>query len=129
MINVFQSVQSFVQFLLNWKLKGGGLVDQNTANIRAAVCVSCHNNKGSKEVRKSCCGGGAASNAALYAARKLIIQNKSTPSDKQLLVCAICSCDLKIKVWIPNSALLEPDDANAYPDFCWQKKIVQGSEV
>lgn len=129
MITLFQSVQAFVQFLLNWKLKGGNLVDYNTANIRAAICAPCHNNKSSKEVRKSCCGGGAAANAALYAARKLIIQNKTTESDKKLLVCDICKCDLKIKVWIPNDALLTPDDANAYPDFCWQKKIVQGVEI
>jgi hypothetical protein len=129
MINVFQSVQSFVQFLLNWKLKGGGLVDQATANARASICVSCHNNKSSKEVRKACCGGGAAANTALYAARKLIIQNKVTPSDKQLLVCAICSCDLRIKVWIPNSALVEPEDANAFPTFCWVKKIAESKEL
>lgn len=129
MISIFKTVQSFVQFLLNWMLKGGSLVDQNTANIRAQICAACHNNLPSKEVRKACCGGGAAANAALYAARKLIIQNKSTPSDKQLLVCALCSCDLKIKVWIPNAALYVKDDANAWPTHCWVKKILEDKEV
>lgn len=129
MITFFQSVQSFVQSLLNWQLSGGKLVDHNTANIRAATCVGCHNNLPSKEVRKSCCGGGAAANAALWAARKVIIQNKVTASDKQLLTCGLCGCDLKIKVWIPNSALLSAADANAYPTFCWNKKIVEGTEL
>lgn len=129
MISVFKSVKDFVAFLLNWRKSGGELVDQNTATIRASICVGCHNNVPSSEVRKACCGGGAAANAALWAARKIIIQTKSTSYDKQLFVCALCSCDLKIKVWIPNSVLLAPEDANAYPTFCWQKKIVEGSEL
>lgn len=129
MISIFQTVQSFAQFLNNWLLKGGQLVDQNTANTRAAICAACHNNLGSKEVRKSCCGGGAAANAAVAVARKLIIQNKTTPSDKNLLTCKICGCDNKISVWIPNDALVIPEDANAYPTFCYKKKIVEGQNV
>lgn len=129
MITLYQSVQAFVQFLLNWKLKGGSLVDQATANARAEICSGCHNNKPTKEVRKSCCGGGAAANAALYAARKLIIQNKTTSSDKKLLVCDLCKCDLKIKVWIPNDALITPEDINAYPTFCFMKKLAEGKQI
>lgn len=129
MISVFQTVQSFAQFLNNWLLKGGKLVDQNTANARAEICAQCHNCKPTKEVRKSCCGGGAAANTAIAVARKLIIQNKSTTSDKKLLACALCGCDLKIKVWIPNEALYTKDDANAWPTHCWIKKIVENKEV
>lgn len=129
MISVFQTVQSFAQFLNNWLLKGGKLVDQATANARAEICAQCHNNRSSKEVRKSCCGGGAAANTAVAVARKLIIHNKTTTSDKKLLTCAICGCDNKIKVWIPNDAIYTKDDANAFPTFCWVKKIVEDKQV
>lgn len=130
MISVYKTVQSFAQFLNNWLLKGGKLVDQATANARAEICVQCHNCVPSSEVRKSCCGGGAAANTAIAVARKLIIQNKTTPSDKKLLTCGLCGCDLKIKVWIPINALgIEKQDANAYPTHCWLKKVVEDKEV
>lgn len=129
MIGIFKTVQAFVQFLLNWKLKGGKLVTQEIANERAAICGQCHNNLPSSEVRKSCCGGKGAANAAVAVARKVIIQNKATTSDKKLLTCGICQCDLKIKVWIPSEALVIPEDINAYPTFCFIKKLQEGKQV
>lgn len=130
MIPIFQSVSQFVDFLKEWVNSGGQLVDQNTANTRAEICAGCHNNLASTEVRKTCCGGGAASNAALWVARHMIIQNKTTPMDKQLLVCGLCGCDLKIKVWAPLQALKQTkEDANAWPTFCWCKKVLEDKEV
>lgn len=130
MIPFFQSVTSFTDFLKSFITSGGKLVGKNVANTRAEICVGCHNNQASTEVRKSCCGGGAANTAALWAARVMIIQNRTTPSDKQLLVCSLCGCDLKIKVWIPLEALGQTkEEANAWPTFCWCKKILEDKEV
>lgn len=129
MISIFKTVQSFVQFLWNWKIGGGNLLDQNTANIRASICVGCHNNLPSGEVRKGCCGGGAIANAAVNVARKSILGFKSTPSDKKLLTCKLCGCDNRITVWIPNAALLKPEEANAYPSFCFKKAVLQGKDL
>lgn len=129
-VSFFHSVQSFVQFLLNWTLKGGKLVEQGTADARAAICSACHNNKPTSEIRnRSCCGGNKVANAVISAARSKIIKDAKSTNDAKLLACAICGCDNKISVWIPNNVLLKPEDANAYPSFCWKKKITEGQDV
>ncbi len=130
MISFYKTVSQFVSFIFEWRKAGGQLVDQNTANTRAAICVGCHNNKPTNEIRKkACCGGGAAQNAAVVVARATVIRGKSTPYDKNLLACNLCGCDLKIKVWIPSDVLLKTEDANAYPSFCWAKAITDGKNV
>lgn len=121
-ISTFQTVQSFAQFLWNWLLSGGKLVDQNTANLRAEICVACHNNKPSSEVRKGCSACNKMGNMALNKIRGTIIKNNSTPLDARLLTCGICGCDNRISVWIPNVALIKVEEVMAYPSFCWKKK-------
>lgn len=129
-VSYFHTVQSFVQFLWNWNLKGGKLVDQNTANVRASICVACHNNKPSSEVRKGGCGTcNKMGNKAIDAVRDKIVKTNKTPTDPRLLACGICGCDLKISVWIPNNILLQPKEANAYPAFCWKKKVLEGTDL
>lgn len=126
----FQTVKSFAQFLANWTLKGGKLVDQETANARAAICASCHNNSPSAEVRAGCGACRKGGDWLLDKVRNPITGGRRTPSDPKLKVCALCGCDLKIKVWIPNEALGVPkEEANAYPSFCWRKAMVDGKEI
>lgn len=129
-VSFYQTVQSFVQFLNNWYLKGGQLVDQNTANIRANTCIQCHNNKPSTETRaKSCCGGNKIQNVLINKVRAQIIKDNKTTLDAKLLTCAICGCDNKISVWIPNEILVKSEDVNAYPSFCWKKKVTEGTDI
>lgn len=128
-VSTFKTVQSFTQFLWNWVIGGGQLLDQNTANIRAQTCVGCHNNLPSVDVRKGCSACNKMGGAVINKIRSSIIKNHSTPSDGKLLTCGICGCDLRISVWIPNQALLKLEDANAYPSFCWKKKIQQNLEL
>lgn len=128
-VSTFKTVQSFTQFLWNWVIGGGKLVDQNTANIRAQTCASCHNNLPSADVRKGCSACNKMGNSVINKIRGSIIKNNSTTSDRHLLTCGICGCDLRISVWIPNQALLKLEDSNAYPTYCWKKKIEQNLEV
>lgn len=128
-VSYFSTIQSFAQFLWNYTLKGGGLVDQNTANIRADICAGCHNNKPSSEVRGGCSVCNKLGNAALDKVRSSIIKNNHTTKDARLLTCAICGCDSRISVWMPNSALLNTGDANAFPSFCWKKKVLEGKDL
>lgn len=128
-VSFFHTVKSFAQFASNWLLKGGTLVDQNTANIRAATCATCHNNKPSSEARVGCSVCNKMGNAAINAVRSSVIKNNKTTSDHRLLTCAVCGCDLKISVWIPNQILLTKQESNAYPSFCWKKKIEQDQDV
>lgn len=125
----FKTIKAFTQFLWNWKLSGSQLVDQNTANIRAQICKTCHNNKSGGDVRGGCGVCNKMGNQALDSIRDDIINGNRTTSDGSLMTCAICGCDLRISVWIPNNVLLSVEDANAYPDFCWKKKIIDGIDL
>lgn len=129
-ITFYNTVKSFAQFLWNWKLQGSGLVDQNTANIRAETCAGCHNNLPSKDVRKGGCRVcNKMGNKVLDSIRDEIIAGNRTPADYKLLACGICGCDLRISVWIPSSALVTKEDANAYPSFCWKKAILEDKDL
>lgn len=125
----FKTVKAFTQFLWNWKLGGSQLVDQNTANIRASICGGCHNNKVGGDVRSGCGVCNKMGNKVLDKIRDDIIVGNRSTGDALLKTCAICGCDLKISVWIPNSVLLSIDDANAYPEFCWKKKILDNQDL
>lgn len=129
-ITFFHTVKSFTQFLWNWKLQGSPLVDQNTANIRAEICAGCHMNLPNKDVRKGGCGVcNKMGNKTINAIRDTIINGAKTTSEGRLLTCGICGCDLAISVWIPSEALLSVEDSNAYPSFCWKKKIEVGQNL
>lgn len=128
-ISFFHKVDSFVQFLWNWKATDNRMVDVNTANIRAEICASCHNNVASNEVKGGCGVCNKMGGLVLNSIRDKIISGNRTTSDAKLLTCGICGCDNRISVWIPNSVLLANEDANAFPSFCWKKKILDGSEL
>lgn len=130
-VTFFKTVQSFVQFLLNWYLTGGKLVEQNVANIRAAICATCHNNLPTKEIKKGGCSGcNKMGGIVLNSIRGKIIGKNATTSDAKLLSCGICGCDNRISVWIPNQILIQSmHDVNAYPTFCWKKKLEENQEV
>ena len=129
-VTFYHSVQSFVQAGMNFILSGGRLVDQNTANLRAEICSGCHNNLPTAEIRKSGCSTcQKMGDFAIDQVRSTVIKTKKTTFDSSLLACGLCGCDLKISVWIPNQTLLKLEDANAYPSFCWKKKIQENLEV
>lgn len=128
-IGTFKTVQSFVQFLWSWKLSDGKLVDQNTANLRAEICANCHNCKPSSETRAGCSSCNKMGRTILDKIRSSIIGGLKTTSDSKLQTCAICGCCLKISVWIPNQVLLKLEDAEAYPGFCWKKRIKENLEI
>lgn len=129
-VTFFHTLKSFSQFLWNFKLQGSQIVDQNTANIRASICATCHNNRPSGDVRKGGCAVcNKMGNKAIAKVRSDIIGQNVTTSDSSLLACAVCGCDLRLSVWIPNSVLLASEDANAYPAFCWKKKVVEGQDL
>lgn len=124
-VTFFQTLKSFSVFIKRFILNGGTLVDQNTANLRAAICAGCHNNKSSGDIRKVCRVCGKLGAAAVDKFRSEVIKDNKTSSDSKILACGICGCDLKISVWIPSDVLVTKEDANAYPTFCWKKKILE----
>lgn len=124
MSTFLERFKTFAASLGDYIKSGGKLVDQNTANIRAEICVKCHNNVIEKEARKTCCGGGIVESAVIVSTRAAIVGSRKTTSDKSLATCAICGCCNKTSVWFPSSPIgVSQDNKNAYPDFCWKKQI------
>lgn len=113
----------------SWLAGGRQLVDQNTANLRAEICKPCHNNLPTSEVRGGCSSCRKGETYVIQMTRQVVIQGRSTSFDGALKACAICGCDARTMIWFPNQALLKIEDANAYPSFCWKKKIVDNLEV
>lgn len=125
MSTFLERVKNFASSLTNYVNTGGKLVDQNTANIRAEICASCHNNIKDTEARKSCCGKGLIEGAAILAIRKGIVGDRVTTSHAKLGSCNICGCVNNLQVWFPSNPLgVNEDNKNAYPSFCWKKQII-----
>ena len=119
------SLRNFATAAKNFLMHGGAMLDQNTANIRASTCSKCHNNVPAEQSRQDplkcgVCGG--AVNHAVEITRNIALAGRKTPSDGVLKTCALCGCDLRIKVWLPVK-YFDPkcENANKYPSFCWMK--------
>lgn len=46
---------------------------------------------------------------------------RRTSVDPKLKNCAICTCNLKAKVWLKNAAM-QPEEEVKAPEECWQKR-------
>lgn len=129
-VTLFQTAKSFAQFLANWTLKGGHMVDQNTANMRAAICLGCHNNQaGSDPKTGGACRSCRGKNKVLDAIFGPLLKGRTTPYDAKLKDCALCGCKIHAMVHFPNDYLLTKEDANAYPSFCFKKAILEDKEI
>lgn len=129
-VTLFQTAKSFAQFLTNWTLKGGHMVDQNVANIRAAICAGCHNNvKGLDAATGGACRSCRGKNKAIDAIFGALLKGRTTPSDSKVKNCALCGCHIHAMVHFPNDYLLTKSDANAYPQFCWKKAVLEDKDI
>lgn len=123
---VFQTLQSFAQFLNNLVLSGVQMVDQETANARAQICIGCHNNVPSNDATGM--GGCAACNKGVaIIGRTLkgkVLKDRITPYDSRLKACKLCGCFNQLQIWFPTTSLgMSEETINAYPTFCWKKQI------
>lgn len=124
MSTFLERARSFAATLVNYVSTGGRLVDQNTANIRAETCASCHANVPDKEARTGCCGKGLVESAAILAMRKGIVGDRVTTSHSKLGSCSVCGCVNNLQVWFPSNPLgVNDENKNAYPSFCWKKDV------
>jgi hypothetical protein len=93
-----------------------GLVSQEEAERRAAICVQCPYNQAEKF---SFCGGCSAKTAAAKLARFAL--GRSTPLDGDLKTCSVCSCRLSLKVWVRREAMDEPSLRDKWAPSCWMR--------
>lgn len=113
-----------------------GFVSKEEAERRANICLSCHNHvKNANYTAPSqggCRGCSKASQIldatlwklglkAVDMVSPLLLAGKSTSLDGQLGQCGLCSCLLKIKIWVKTSVGGDAHKKNMYPSFCWVK--------
>jgi hypothetical protein len=89
-----------------------GLVSQEEAERRAAICAVCPHNGGSA---LNLCAGCHTAKFVREAAEAL--STKHTSLDDRLFTCQLCECSGKLKVWIDKSAMEERDIK--WPSNCW----------
>lgn len=102
-----------------WGAEGAPLVNDDEANRRAGVCVSC-------PLNVNITGCSACHKMASYITGT--VAKKPGIYDDHLRACAICHCALKALVWFPMEILKESESSERQdlrPDFCWMK---QGGE-
>lgn len=121
-LDITAQIKSFAATLSRWIMSGGKLVDQNTANIRTSTCAGCHNNV-SDELSKACVPCGAIKEKSVEFIRAGVLHGRRAVGDVALKTCALCGCDLKMKIWFPVETF-DPDgkEKNKWPTFCWMKE-------
>ena len=98
------------------------IVDQNTANIRAKLCASCHNNVEEAKALARCVLGRDQERKAM-AKMMECVNGKITPHDSQLKHCDIDGSDNRLSTWLFNVFLLDRNDINRFPCYCWKKEL------
>jgi hypothetical protein len=84
------------RMMIKFKLAGSPLVDQETANARAATCSACPLQR---SIALPCDSGGICQELLDFV--KSIIGGRSTPYDKNLKSCGICHCSNAAAAWVP----------------------------
>lgn len=102
-------IQRFLKLLTRFIASGGKLVDQALAEGRAEICATCPRN-----VPILGCMGCSGILPKLLKLTK----GASTSLDHKLKGCAVCGCQLKAKVHVPNTIINE-DDPEQFPEWCW----------
>lgn len=84
---------------------------QEEAESRAETCMRCPNNvfPEKKETFLSW------TDTLAYHS----LNDRSTPYDRELGSCEVCTCPLRVKIW--NGSLDKEDYNDRLPDFCWAK--------
>lgn len=107
-------VTRFLGTLRHFIANGGQLVDRAKAERRAAICASCPRNV----PIKGCMGC-----SGLIPKIMKLTQGAKTTLDNKLMGCAVCGCQLKAKVHMPNE-VIESDDTGGleFPEWCWMHR-------
>ena len=94
-----------------------GLVPQEEAERRAAICATCPNNQ---PMEAQMCVGCWSAKFVKEAAEALSARH--TALDAQLDTCSLCQCSLKLKCHVPVEGMQEKEIQ--WPKFCWMYQEV-----
>lgn len=108
-----------VQSVTEWLGSGGQVVDYETAQSRAIVCLECPKNV----------GGWAVTNfVAMAIKRHLQVKNKlnlKVQGERKLKTCSACGCVLRLLVWEPQDRVrnqITEEELKRLPEECWKPK-------
>ncbi len=110
------------EVLVEWIASGAEAVSKITADNRARICAQCPQNKKGDLLSFF-------TKPVSEAIRKLMSARSEwkleTPDDAALGVCSVCSCPMKLKVWMPIERIrskLSPETIAALDPSCWIPK-------
>lgn len=109
------AVKQGTKTIVDWWLHGKQKVDKAQANERARICATCYAN-----VPPDDCT--TCSQSVLREISEAVVNGEETDYDGYLKACAICSCQLRAKVWLPLDILKRnmPSEQRArLPSHCW----------
>jgi hypothetical protein len=113
----FEHVKTFTATMIDWWVNGGERVSDEIISERAKVCSGCPNNTHPP-------GCTSCSSGVIRGIVARIVGGHSHPMDVNLRACAICGCDLRAKVRIPQDTLtrnMPKEKLAVLPPFCWLK--------
>lgn len=111
MLTIFKVNKYTTNFLQKWRRDGQELVDNNSANDRAALCANCHYNN--RQICLTCKG----IDNWIYG----WTQRKTIHDDK----IGICQCDavvLYASVHAKNATVKPAGFEIMYPAYCWKRQ-------
>jgi len=107
-----KDVMRFLSVMGSWVSSGGGFVEQEEAERRAAICAGCSFNV-------EAAGCSVCQDIAGNVAK--VLGGRSTPHDAQLKNCGICGCEGKSSVHMPLDTLKAGSSGYEYPTWCWRR--------
>lgn len=121
---MIERIQLFKLALQIYRFKGRVIVDENTASIRANTCVACHNNVPAIEARTGCYLCSNEEKEVIEQVEKTILQWRVDEHDDNLKSCDIDGSCNKLAVWLFPEYLLNKEQANEFPCYCWKKEVL-----
>lgn len=117
-----QQVAAGAGVLVDWITSGAEAVSPSLAHGRAGVCVQCPMNQTGDLLRFF-------TKPVSEAVRKLLSRRMEwkleTDYDRDLGVCQVCNCPMKLKIWMPIAKIrsaLKPETVAQLPGNCWIPK-------
>lgn len=122
-----RNIAGGARILNDWLGNGGVPVDPDKAQGRANICLECPKNTD---------GGFVASLITKPIAMAIHDQRKlkndlemKVHGEDDLHTCAVCTCHLPLKVWVPIQFIQKhtsSDLLREFPDYCWIRKEIAG---
>jgi len=118
-VSLLKDLRSGSQNLSEWLGEGGTVVGRSDAQERADICIKCPANVTGSKVTKA---------VALAIKKHLAIKNQANlrvRGEKSLGHCNICSCVLRLQIWMPQAIVKEQltdKEVLSLPDYCWKNK-------